>query len=200
MKNYQHQPLRKPEGWTGQDAALVIQLERQLDDIYRKLGALKEKIGDVESNSLTISEQELTSTEQSRVRNNIGAASASDLSSLSEQIGTINSKLTPVAFTLSVASGQSSKISISRQTCHKIGNIVGLSVTFNVTTATSGYLTTSDGMPKPLAETGYATGNSIINSFDSSGQRVALVAEGRLYAPENLTVGLHAYNFTYVCE
>ena len=56
MKNYQHQPLRKPEGWTGQDAALVIQLERQLDDIYRKLGALKEKLGDV---------ADLTTTEKS---------------------------------------------------------------------------------------------------------------------------------------
>lgn len=44
MKNYQHQPLRKPNGWTGQDASLIVQLERLLDDIYKKLGKLKEKL------------------------------------------------------------------------------------------------------------------------------------------------------------
>ena len=61
MKNYQHQPLRKPEGWTGQDAALVIQLERQLDDIYKKLGALKEKLGIAEE-TLGIAEETLAKT------------------------------------------------------------------------------------------------------------------------------------------
>ena len=103
MKNYQHQPLRKPEGWTGQDAALVIQLERQLDDIYRKLGALKEKLGD----TLTISQQTLTSTEQSRVRTNIGAAAAADLTSLSNKWA---AKLTVSEFTASVSTTADSNV------------------------------------------------------------------------------------------
>jgi len=30
----QHEPLRVPQGWKGQDKALVIQLERVVDDIY----------------------------------------------------------------------------------------------------------------------------------------------------------------------
>lgn len=30
----QHDPLRIPERWTGQDRSMVIQLERILDDIY----------------------------------------------------------------------------------------------------------------------------------------------------------------------
>ena len=35
MRNVrQHQPLRVPQGWTGQDRALVIQLENILDEIY----------------------------------------------------------------------------------------------------------------------------------------------------------------------
>lgn len=41
MKNYQHQPLRKPFGWKGQEASLVIQLERHLDAIYRRLGDIE---------------------------------------------------------------------------------------------------------------------------------------------------------------
>ena len=37
-----HEPLRVPDGWKGQDRAFVIQLERQLDDIYNRLGKLME--------------------------------------------------------------------------------------------------------------------------------------------------------------
>ena len=36
----QHEHLRVPQGWTGQDKALVIQLERILDDIYKRFGRL----------------------------------------------------------------------------------------------------------------------------------------------------------------
>lgn len=34
----QHEPLRVPDGWSGQSRAFVIQLERLLDDVYAKLG------------------------------------------------------------------------------------------------------------------------------------------------------------------
>lgn len=40
----QHEPLRVPERWSGQDRALVIQLERILDDIYAKLGNIDKEI------------------------------------------------------------------------------------------------------------------------------------------------------------
>lgn len=37
---YQHQPVRIPAGWTGQDRAMVIQVDDLFDDVYRKLGGL----------------------------------------------------------------------------------------------------------------------------------------------------------------
>jgi len=33
----QHEPLRIPERWTGQDRSFVVQLERLLDDIYNHM-------------------------------------------------------------------------------------------------------------------------------------------------------------------
>lgn len=47
-KNYQHPPLRKPAGWTGQEATLVMQIEQLLDDIYRQLGQIKERLKQLE--------------------------------------------------------------------------------------------------------------------------------------------------------
>ena len=37
-----HQPLRVPQGWTGQDRSLVIQLERLLNELYNLAGRLEE--------------------------------------------------------------------------------------------------------------------------------------------------------------
>ena len=34
----QHEPLRVPAGWKDQDRALVIQIDRILDDVYKRLG------------------------------------------------------------------------------------------------------------------------------------------------------------------
>ena len=48
MKNYQHPPIRKPSGWTGQEASLVMQIEQLLDDIYRQLGQIKERLKKIE--------------------------------------------------------------------------------------------------------------------------------------------------------
>jgi hypothetical protein len=38
----QHQSLRVPAGWSGQDRALVIQMERLLDDIYSRISKNRE--------------------------------------------------------------------------------------------------------------------------------------------------------------
>lgn len=38
----QHEPLRVPDRWHGQDRTLVVQLERMLDEIYRELGKIRE--------------------------------------------------------------------------------------------------------------------------------------------------------------
>lgn len=38
MKIRQHEPLRVPQGWNGQDKSFVIQLERVLTDLYRLVG------------------------------------------------------------------------------------------------------------------------------------------------------------------
>jgi len=40
--SHQHEPLRTPDGWTGQNKMLVAQLEEMLDDIYKRLGKLKD--------------------------------------------------------------------------------------------------------------------------------------------------------------
>lgn len=32
----QHEPLRTPAGWTEQERALIVQLERLLDDLYNR--------------------------------------------------------------------------------------------------------------------------------------------------------------------
>ena len=42
MKIRQHEALRVPQGWTGQDKALVIQLERILSDLFRMFGIQNE--------------------------------------------------------------------------------------------------------------------------------------------------------------
>ena len=39
-KQRQHEPLRVPIGWAGQDKALVIQLERLFDELYGKFGRI----------------------------------------------------------------------------------------------------------------------------------------------------------------
>lgn len=44
----QHEPLRVPANWKDQDRALVIQLERILDDIYYKIGEIQKKIAELE--------------------------------------------------------------------------------------------------------------------------------------------------------
>lgn len=53
-----HEPLRVPQGWKDQDKALIIQLDRILDDIYRRfsnkdseaIAALEERMDTVEGN------------------------------------------------------------------------------------------------------------------------------------------------------
>ena len=40
----QHDPLRVPERWQGQERAFVIQMERLLDEIYAQLGNLDKRI------------------------------------------------------------------------------------------------------------------------------------------------------------
>ena len=44
----QHQPLRKPKGWDGENASLVMQIDRLFDDLYRRISLLEEKIRELE--------------------------------------------------------------------------------------------------------------------------------------------------------
>ena len=39
---HQHEALRVPKGWVGEDKSLVIQLENILDDIYWRIGTLRD--------------------------------------------------------------------------------------------------------------------------------------------------------------
>ena len=44
-------PLRVPENWKGQDRAMIVQLERVLDDVYRRLGSLDKRVQTLEGES-----------------------------------------------------------------------------------------------------------------------------------------------------
>ena len=44
----QHEPLRIPERWQGQDRMLVVQIDRILDEIYNMLGNLEKRIAELE--------------------------------------------------------------------------------------------------------------------------------------------------------
>ena len=39
---YQHESLRVPNGWNAEDKSLIIQLESILDDIYWRIGTLRD--------------------------------------------------------------------------------------------------------------------------------------------------------------
>jgi hypothetical protein len=43
----QHEPLRIPEGWHGQDRAFVVQLNRMLDEIYSLIGRLEMQVREI---------------------------------------------------------------------------------------------------------------------------------------------------------
>ena len=45
----QHEPLRVPDGWSGQDRMLVIQIERLFDQLYAKVGELEKKVEELSS-------------------------------------------------------------------------------------------------------------------------------------------------------
>lgn len=44
----QHQPLRTPAGWKDQEASLVIQIDRLLDEVYRMIGQIEKKLKEMD--------------------------------------------------------------------------------------------------------------------------------------------------------
>lgn len=51
----QHQPLRVPQGWTEQDRALVIQLEKLFDEVYAITSKLQETVSEKADKSAAVS-------------------------------------------------------------------------------------------------------------------------------------------------
>lgn len=45
----QHEQIRVPNGWDGQSKALVIQINRVFDDIYRMIGLMEQRITELEN-------------------------------------------------------------------------------------------------------------------------------------------------------
>jgi hypothetical protein len=43
----QHTPLRKPVGWTGQNASLVMQIDRLFEDVYRLIGNIEKELEEI---------------------------------------------------------------------------------------------------------------------------------------------------------
>lgn len=67
----QHEPIRVPQGWTGQNRALIIQLERLFDDLYKRFGNLTRADLGKELNAFLNS---LASSEDvTEIRNKIGS-------------------------------------------------------------------------------------------------------------------------------
>ena len=46
-RSRQHEPLRVPVNWTGQDRAFVVQLNNLLDEIYSLIGRLESQVGEI---------------------------------------------------------------------------------------------------------------------------------------------------------
>ena len=70
----QHEPLRVPQGWNGQDRALVIQLERILTDLYRLNGEVKDIIEQLDVPGLS---EDVAQLQQDI--SNLGTASEADV-------------------------------------------------------------------------------------------------------------------------
>jgi len=44
----QHQPLRRPSGWNGDAASLVVQIDSLFDEVYRLISNLERKVKELE--------------------------------------------------------------------------------------------------------------------------------------------------------
>ena len=53
-----HEPLRVPQKWDGDSRALVIQLERVLDDAYARIGDLTKRVKELEAAVAALQEGE----------------------------------------------------------------------------------------------------------------------------------------------
>lgn len=53
----QREPLRVPEGWSGQNRSFVVQLERVLDDIYAQLGRIRDESAKLEERVAALEEE-----------------------------------------------------------------------------------------------------------------------------------------------
>ena len=89
----QHEVLRVPQGWTEQDKALVIQLNRIFDDIYKYYGRLT-------INDLGAALRALLQTMQDDIAQN-----ASDIDDLEEDVSDIEGDISDLQGDMSTAQG-----------------------------------------------------------------------------------------------
>lgn len=54
----QHEPLRIPAKWDGESRALVIQIERVLDDAFWRIGDLTKKVKELQEAVAALQEEE----------------------------------------------------------------------------------------------------------------------------------------------
>lgn len=48
QRTYQHEPLVTPFRWTGDERQFVIRLGHLLDELYQKIGALEQRVKELE--------------------------------------------------------------------------------------------------------------------------------------------------------
>ena len=44
----QHQPVRVPQGWQGQNVTMIMQVNQLFDDVYRHLAVIEKKLKEIE--------------------------------------------------------------------------------------------------------------------------------------------------------
>jgi len=57
VKIKQHQPLRPPEGWEMQEKSLVYQMERLVNDLYKEISIINEKLNKLDERVTALEEE-----------------------------------------------------------------------------------------------------------------------------------------------
>jgi len=57
VKIKQHQPLRPPEGWEMQEKSLVYQMERLVNDLYKEISIINEKLDKLDERVTALEEE-----------------------------------------------------------------------------------------------------------------------------------------------
>ena len=120
-----HEPLRIPAGWTGQDRSFVIQLERLLDDLYRRFGRLR--MEDLSEELKTLLTQ--YGADIGTLQTNMGTAQT-DIAGLKSRMTTAEGNISAMQSSMSTAQGDISTLQTNYSNLSgELSALYGLTVT-----------------------------------------------------------------------